>query len=320
MRKARLWLCAASALWACGDGQAEDDYLGEPLLVAQGSVVASDLALTRDLILSLLFIDYGQPGASSSVMHYVKSEVVGSFPSDFTMRIYDPPPPEVLVAPVPGEPAFATGELLTVRRDHPDWLRQETTFEAGQPKLLRTCAPNGACRERDLNAPECASPPDYRACPVNDAWTDYHSSSGGSDSLHATLILYDFMYFADAAPAGGVLSKYFASGQAIGKGYHLLIHRLTPEVVDDPDDVAASLACSERARQRANAAINVRHGRDPAANAAEADPVTYALEYPGESIIAVVAEGCPGAGGVWVEDPSQVSLGLSFFGSNGYTP
>lgn len=304
MLKARFWLCAASAMWACGDGQAEDDYRGEPLFTAHGSVVSSEAAVNRELVLSLQFAQPRLPPATSYVQHYVKAEVVGSFPSAFIMRIYAPPPPEVLVATVPGEPAFATGSLVTVRPDHPDWLRQETFLEAGLPDILRTCSNQGECRDRDLNDLGCATPPDYRPCPVDDAWTSYSSATD-----------YSFVYFAEAAAAGSVLSRYFAGGRPIGKGYHLLIDDDRPR---DSETTDAFRDCYLRAEQRAFAAINTRRGQDPGAGPAAIDPVSFEVEFPGEIIIALVAESCTRPTATWVEDPNAVSLALTLLKQNNF--
>jgi len=302
MLKACFWLCAASAIWACGDGQAEDDYLGEPLFTAHGSV-SSDLVLTRELILSLQF---GQWMPPATVEHLVKAEVQGSFPNAFTMRIYKPPPPEVVVATVPGEPAFAMGSLVAVRPDHPDWLRQETIGTVGGgPLVVRTCAKDGQCRDIDLNGPGCESPPDYRSCHPDDPWTTYYSGADRDD--------YWFVYFAEAAPAGSVTSRYFASGQPIGKGYHLLVERVNPQ---ETETTEADNACSLRAEQRAYAAVNNRHGREPAASV---DP-EFQVELPAEHIIAMVAEGCSQPNVRWVEDPNTESLALSLFAQNTMTP
>lgn len=306
MLKACFWLCAASAVWACGDGQAEDDYRGEPLFTAHGSVVSSDVAVNRDLVLSLQFDQPSLPPAMSSVQHYIKAEVVGSFPSAFIMRVYAPPPPEVIVATVPGEPAFATGTLVTVRPDHPDWLRQETFLDGGGPRILRTCAKEGACRDRDLNAPLCASPPDYRPCPADDAWTSYRIASD-----------YTFVYFAQSVPPGTVLSLYFAGGRPIAKGYHLLVDDSRPR---DSDTTDAFRECYLRAEQRAFAVINTRHGRDPNAGHVGLDPAVLEAERPGEVIIALVAESCSRPTATWVDDPNAVSLALTLYSQNKYTP
>jgi len=303
MLKACFGLCAATAIWACGDGQAEDDYLGEPLFSAHGSVLSNDLELTRGVTLGLQFSHWMPP---ATVEQVIKAEVVGSFPSAFTMRIYEPPPPEVVVAIVPGEPAFATGTLVAVRPDHPGWLRQQTFGSiTGGPLVVRTCTRDGQCRDIDLNAPGCGSPPDYRPCHPDDPWTVYNPTGQTED--------YRFIYFAAAAPAGSVTSRYFAGGLPIAKGYHLLIDKGTHE---DTETTEADTACYLRAAQRANAAVNTRHGREPAASIDS----ELAVELAGEQMIAMVAEGCSQPNVRWVDDPNTASLSLTFFTMNSFTP
>lgn len=304
MLKLSFVLCASSTIWACGDGQAEDDYLGEPLLTAQGSVVSSEVALTRELVLSLEFTEDGLPATLDAyhVLHYLKAEVAGSFPSAFTMRIYDPPPREVVIAAVPGEPAFATGSLVTVRADHPEWLRWQFLY-GGPASILHTCAEDGECRDVDLGVPECLPLRSYGPCPgeakTDDTWSTYGRSSE-----------YEFVYFAEATPAGSFTSRYFAGGNPIGKGYHLLVRDRS--AWDDATREAVN-ECSKRAEERATAAVNTRHGREPGVQFAFIDPVALRDELPGERIIARVEEGCSTPGDTWVDDPATVSLALALY-------
>ena len=49
--------CAVLALAACGDGQTESDYRGEPLMSLRGVVTSSESALSASLVPALNSFD-----------------------------------------------------------------------------------------------------------------------------------------------------------------------------------------------------------------------------------------------------------------------
>jgi hypothetical protein len=84
-------LALAGAVAGC-DGQADPDYKGEPLATVQGHIVddADDPSPAGDVILLWSTIE-------DSIYVGSSAPVSGSFPADFTMPVYAPPPDGALV-------------------------------------------------------------------------------------------------------------------------------------------------------------------------------------------------------------------------------
>jgi len=101
------WAIAAGtalALAASGCGaQAEPGYLGEPLVTLTGQVGGGPVASALPLEAAVLW----QKGALPSIGDQVLAARAPVEGGTFTVRLYQPPPAEVLRTLAPGEPAFA---------------------------------------------------------------------------------------------------------------------------------------------------------------------------------------------------------------------
>lgn len=117
-----LILSLAGATVGCGDPQADDSYVGEPLLSIQGSIrTTSDRSLTGDIVPALAWaVDVDQGDFEHVVVQ--ETEVRGEFPNSFTMNLVSPPPAEALyLDPIKGfesEPAVYYGYILAVPAAH----------------------------------------------------------------------------------------------------------------------------------------------------------------------------------------------------------
>jgi len=100
----------ALALAASGCGaQAEPGYLGEPLVTLAGRV-AGPAASTQPLEAAVLWQKGALPSTGDQVLA-ARAPVEGG---TFTVRLYQPPPAEVLRTLAPGEPAFARATAATL--------------------------------------------------------------------------------------------------------------------------------------------------------------------------------------------------------------
>ena len=100
--------------WLMGcDAQATPGYLGEALLALSGSIEI-DSQRDRGPLAPALAFYHGETGE----FHIMDVDYEGQFPSDFSLRVYRPPPSEAIVRS-PDHPAFALGYLTAVTADHP---------------------------------------------------------------------------------------------------------------------------------------------------------------------------------------------------------
>lgn len=116
----------ALALAASGCGaQAEPGYLGEPLIALAGQVDAGTAGSALPLEAAVLW-QKGAPPTTGDQVLAVRAPVEGGA---FTVRLYQPPPPEVLRRLAPGEPAFAraTAAALPLGLAAPDVASPATT-------------------------------------------------------------------------------------------------------------------------------------------------------------------------------------------------
>ena len=74
---------------ACS-AQAEPDYRGEPLAVLRGAVITGEQSAPSDIEAALVWIT-GPPDEEGSPIARVR--VRGQFPAQFTIEVFDPPPP-----------------------------------------------------------------------------------------------------------------------------------------------------------------------------------------------------------------------------------
>jgi hypothetical protein len=286
---------ALAALGPLGcDSQVENDYQGEPLLRIQGSVVIPQEFQDQDLVPVLVFESISDhqlesKGGDTWGMLYDHEQILdvgvsGSFPSGFTLDVFDPPPPQAIRSFRGAHPPFALGYVAAVPPGHPAAVtRASYRLSAEDPTAyhLRTCAFDAAacvgCAFSPAGAacPEACGPFDPSFvrthdpaichvqeldCPSEAAnWTEsdcgFVSGAGNSDAEiagYSTNI--QVIYHPAPLPADSLFSLVYGHrGEPLAAGYYLYTLDYTPVAIGWPPTEPCPLASSEQARARYNA-------------------------------------------------------------------
>ncbi|HET6336222.1 MAG TPA: hypothetical protein VFG30_23530, partial [Polyangiales bacterium] len=182
---------------------------------------------------------------------FVEVGVTGDFPSNFTLDVFDPPPPEAMRQLEDG-PAYAVGAVTALPREHPEGLTtaplDNETFQEWADRdrdtcyielddgagymaksdsaciVLHACTLDGdSCLHRELS------------CEKDENFVDFHDCEVVGSSGDATLgaagysVNYAVMYFDGPIEAGTPAADAYAGGDAISAGYHLYRVQLTAE-------------------------------------------------------------------------------------------
>ena len=254
---------AALGLLGCGDGQAEPDYQGDPLMSLKGVVTSSEAALSAEQVPALMFsAPWEELVAGGGTVHFVKGEVEGVFPTSFTLRVYDAPPAGVATMEVDGAPALTWGSLVAVAPEHPASLtRSESVEQVGDASKQHSklCDDDGNCLEGfPADCPtdgmsmvdETSQWPCGSAYPDNLPWEVY-----GFSKSHAVA------YFADEAAAGSIWSKLLADGASIPAGYQV-VERYELEETLSEEAFLANEACMNAAIAEATSEVAARNDVD----------------------------------------------------------
>jgi len=106
------------SLAACS-AQADHDYKGEPMMVISGSVEHSEVGLNQDAVPVLGW--YAEtPTAKEGVGLFARVDVTGEFPNRFSLKIYEPPPPQTRGGADITSDKIAVARILALR-DGADW-------------------------------------------------------------------------------------------------------------------------------------------------------------------------------------------------------
>jgi hypothetical protein len=294
MKCMRLWrLVGLLTLASCGDGQAGADYRGEPLMTMSGVVTSSDMPLHEGLVPALVMSEsmFDRHLVTGPVTtHYLQGTVEGTFPSAFTLRVYDAPPPQVMESFLDGEPAFALAMITAVPAGHPAWLRSERSTETREDGTL-TFRDEVCSAEQCISgySGDCATIGFDEAWPCgkrfadNRPWGTYGFAQG-----------YLVLYLAGPAAAGSVLTSVYADGRALSAGYHVLERH---EDVLDAD-------CGHRAMQRALEEANLATGAEWTETRRSENPHDWEKYL----YMAMAAENCPS--GFTVRDTASAPVPL----------
>lgn len=222
-----LWIGALAACVVACDGQVDDHYRGEPLMVISGSIIAEG-PLPSDVEPAFAFqkeqddaSDGSVSPASTQTNVFMRGHVTGSFPNAFTMTLFEAPPDVVLGRRFTGEAMLAVGELLAIPHDHPAQLiaRSLPTImtEAGSSDRIELCSETKDCIQEDL---ACAGDdPDSEASfPCGTRFSERPSWETWGYALE-----YKLLYLAEPAVAGSYTARLFAGGSALAAGYHLVV-------------------------------------------------------------------------------------------------
>lgn len=273
------WL-ALVLLWAC-DRQVDTQFQGDSLLRIRASV-AIPLGLEgRELVPAIAFSSVSPMRQDpfcliTDHVRFVEVGVKGAFPSNFTLDVYDPPPPEAMNRLVDG-PAFAAGAVTALPMEHPEalmtWPFENETFQEWQDSDRDICYDESDYDEREpgtacmavhtctLDAKRCLHQElscdigtggmfTYNDCELVDASGDAALSVAGYS------INYTVMYFAEPVKAGTILANIWSGGEPISAGYHL--YHLSYE----PKAEAPASDCPLSAVQEASERYNSEHGTD----------------------------------------------------------
>jgi hypothetical protein len=303
------WLRAALGVLTCvnlgacaspAPDAAQDVTQESALLSVRATVLSSAYPLSEALVPALTFTPFITNWGHSEFI--VSGDFDGEIFGGFALHIHEPPPAEALTVLTRGEPQVAVGGFTLVSPDHParlDWKRDAT----GQ---MEVCADDGECGVPSPSACGSAAAPSCMGTLVPGKNWGNHGVSGH----------YVVMYLADTAQAGGVYSQFFAQGQELSAGYHVISY----EDVWQTLDAGARLAnaqCQDRATAAALSQFNTDHSTqytDPSriADGGQEGDTQLLAAWDGLMLAASVAQGCviPGSQRVVQEPDAEKPLGL----------
>jgi hypothetical protein len=267
----------------CSADTSSDDRT--PLLSVRGTVIASALPLSPALVPALTFTPFITNWGHTEFI--VTGESEGSFPSSFSLRVYDEPPAEARHVLTQGEPAIALGGITAVSPDHPNRL-EWISDEVGHTKV---------CSDTD----ECGVPSD-NACGTVAAPSCLGTIVQGKNwGNHGIAGRYSVMYLSEPVAAGSIYSLFFAQGKALPAGYSLIRYESVLNKLDSKAQ-SAYYDCQKRATDAALAWFNSDHGTRYTDHQMIADgglerDTKLLADWDGKMIASTVSQGCvlPGA-------------------------
>jgi hypothetical protein len=204
-------------------------------------------------------------GASLTRAHIMDVEVEGTFPAEFNVNVYTPPPSEAIKPLFPGEPPSAWGFVCAVQMDH------AAVAEAVTGTQLWSCNINdGPCRLTNIVMTDSGSR--YYAerymCPsldTNDEQCEVNRSgevtlltdTGGFENVVALVFDPELVYLAAPAPPGSYTAFTLGAPDGLPAGYHL--RKRWQGYGDAEQDLQYGMKQIE-AQQKALAETNAAHG------------------------------------------------------------
>lgn len=254
------WLWLACAAVGCDD-QVSPFYRGESLFTLSGNVEITGQHAQGELVPALAFVS-----SDTAEVRILEVDVQGSFPSDFRLDVYEPPPTDAFTTLDGGE-RIALGYVTAVPRQHKSVieLAEENSTTLAAPctsgpcdtpaeitdswctrgEMPRCYIEHRVCPGGDPESPDCKITSEGDAT-LKEPWRDF---SGFSQN-------YMLVYLEQAAKAGTWLSAMLGDGAPLARGYHLL-HLLPPPTREAYD---AREACVAQADDMVAAAYNSEHG------------------------------------------------------------
>jgi hypothetical protein len=277
------------------------DYQGEPLFTLRGTVTVPKEFAGDDLVPVLTFTLQRGPAEASYAQgagyaqEIVDVAVEGSFPSEFRLDIYEPPPESALYFSE-GLPNFAVGHVTAMARSHPSRMKFIALTEGGL-EVDRYCTfDESRCFERR-----------YRCTSEGPSDCTLVSTSGdpglkfAGHSMEVTLT-----YAPEPIEADSAIAFLFGTGEAIPAGYNLFGSE--PVQFPPASEVAACLTeALEKANEDYNAAHGTNHSADESTSSREFPWEFYALER-----VRMREGGCPMDNGIRrVLDPANTPLTIT---------
>jgi hypothetical protein len=217
-------------------------------------------------------------GNHGSTITIVDVPVRGSFPSDFRIDLFEPPPDATLAYATrqhEGEPRVGFGYITAVTSDHPDMLYSGNSVAVTNYGCQPENRPDNLCMTREVQT--CVVPsgitPCYiekTLCPSEDASPDdCIMETSGDPALTISNILdyfagfsqnYQVIYLEDGARAGSATATYFGSQEDIPAGYSLY----KVQIFSNEEALMLPAKCQDHEVVQALAAkmYNEAHGTD----------------------------------------------------------
>jgi hypothetical protein len=208
-------LFALAAVPACGS-QSGADYAGESLFTIQATVEVPKAFVGKDLVPVMAFGSRDPSTTSGAPQGEPVAEIAdfavrGSFPSSFTLDVFDPPSEAALHYNEDDGQPYAIGYLAAMAPSHPSFMK--VTHPLGNRFVTRYCS---------LDESRCFD--ETRSCPNDDLYSDECTidTAGDPDLAFAGYSVNVILFYApDLVPAESWLSFVWAGGEAIAAGYHL---------------------------------------------------------------------------------------------------
>ena len=262
-----LALSCISVLVAC-DAQVTTAYRGEALLTMSGSVGIAHGSTAGTLRPALAFFNQEQ-----AEIQIVDVDAQGEFPAEFTIRVYDPPPPAAItkIAEDIARPRAAVAYITAVTAAHPDTIKFAASGVTNlSPSTCNggpcDCGPGGCVREQTsvctadekncytetVTCPQSDSPSE--ACTVThsgDSWlkeSPWKSFAGLSQN-------YMIVYLTEALAAGTRGALALGTQDDLEQGYNLLSMRALTI-----DEQIEQENCARDSEAVALARFNRQHG------------------------------------------------------------
>lgn len=243
-------ILAAAA--ACAP-QANDEYLGEPLLRMRGSVSTKALTTTQPIVPALCFFEEiapswlnldifppeiqkafenGRTGAPNVQLHVLDVQAHGQFPAEFKVDVYAPPPEAAIKPLFSGEPRAAWGRVCAVQADHKPIAKgigHTSQFVCEHPVPEGACVFTTALRTEDgaryyyeqLDCPNFNAPPDQ--CErLGGGDETLLTETAGFEDVVAMAREAELVYLADPAPPGSATAYRLGAPDGLTAGYHLI--------------------------------------------------------------------------------------------------
>lgn len=267
--------------------QANDEYLGEPLLQMRGSVSTAALTTTQPIVPALCFfeeiapswlsldifppeiqaaLDNSKSAAPNAQLHVVDVQAHGQFPAAFKVDVYAPPPDAAIKPLFSGEPRAAWGSVCAVQADHEPiatGIGSAGDFRCDNPVSDGACLFTTALRTADGSRYYY----EQLDCPNYDAASDQcQRRSGGDETLLTETAGFEdvvaiaqnaeLVYLAEAAPAGSYTAYRLGAPDGLSAGYHL---RRQPSDEEQQSRGPARIAARQQALAETNAQFDTNY-------------------------------------------------------------
>jgi hypothetical protein len=222
-----LTLAIAGAALGCGEPQADDGYLGEPLLTVQGSIrTTGSTTISGDVVPAVAWLIGTDEAYVYEHALIQETAVRGEFPTHFTMDVVSPPPAKVpktlVIKGLESEPLVQVATLIALPKKHDP----EVVLGYGDDPVEESCVKNAA-GETECTSKYCDY---YGECFTERCnWeTDECTLVEGRPQTQAGLgiaagFVVDYrVIYLDRPAKRGSITAYHYGVEELSAGYHLV--------------------------------------------------------------------------------------------------